>query len=55
VRVLGDAAIVISRSIIRRAGGSDTRTTPTRSVTATWLLARTDGGRKITAYANTNR
>jgi uncharacterized protein (TIGR02246 family) len=53
LRVVGDAAIVISRSIILRAGEDDTPDdADARAVTATWVLARTAGGWKIAAYAN---
>ena len=53
VRVMGDAAIVISRSIILHAGESDTPDdADARAVTATWVLARTDDGWKIAAYSN---
>ena len=53
VRVMGDAAIVISRSIILRAGESDTPDdADARAVTATWVLARTEDGWKIAAYSN---
>jgi hypothetical protein len=53
VRVMGDAAIVISRSIILRGGESDTPDdADARAVTATWVLARTGAGWKIAAYSN---
>ena len=53
VRVMGDTAIVISRSIILRAGESDTPDdADARAVTATWVLARTEDGWKIAAYSN---
>lgn len=53
VRILGDAAIVISRSIVLLAGEQDMPADAAgRTVTATWVMARTDAGWKIAAYAN---
>lgn len=53
LRILGDAAVVISRSIILRAGEPDVPAdADARTVTATWVLARTGAGWKIAAYAN---
>jgi uncharacterized protein (TIGR02246 family) len=53
LRVLGDTAIVVSRSLILFAGEPDQPAdADARAVTATWVLARTDAGWQITAYAN---
>ncbi|WP_232660755.1 SgcJ/EcaC family oxidoreductase [Pseudonocardia sp. TRM90224] len=53
LRVLGDSAIVISRSIILMAGESDVPDdADARAVTATWVLTRTADGWKIAAYSN---
>ncbi|TCO65105.1 SgcJ/EcaC family oxidoreductase [Actinocrispum wychmicini] len=53
VRVLGAFAVVITRSIIMRADESGIpEDADARTVTATWIVARTDGGWKIAAYAN---
>lgn len=53
LRVTDDTAFVISRSIILQAGESDTPDdADARAVTASWVLARTEAGWKVTAYAN---
>lgn len=50
VRIVGDTAIVVSRSVILMAGEVDIPTE--REVHATWVLARGEHGWRIAAYAN---